>query len=66
MQDDTAEEVGVDPNETYVEVMKTVDGVLSSPAEHPEWVVELCEAVSALDEWMRKGGFPPSEWRNSD
>ena len=56
----------MDPNETYVEVMKTVDGVLSSPAEHPEWVVELCEAVSALDEWMRKGGFPPSEWRNSD
>lgn len=26
--------------------------------------VELARAFSALDEWLKKGGFPPADWHH--
>ena len=34
----------------------------------PEFVQharDLAEHVDALDEWLRKGGFPPADWTSS-
>jgi hypothetical protein len=30
---------------------------------HDDQVLELAEAVLALDEWLRKGGFLPKRWK---
>lgn len=55
----------MDPNKTLTDIRQLcadmsshwmgVDALLSAQAE-------LVELVSALDEWLSSGGFPPADW----
>jgi hypothetical protein len=48
----------MDPNANWEEQQRLAKKMLTS-LPHPEDIERLCELVVALDEWARKGGFPP-------
>lgn len=56
----------MDPNETLRMIRlytKRINGELPSDETIVELAQNLAEYVGALDEWLSKGGFLPSEWQ---
>jgi hypothetical protein len=60
----------MDPNELLKELKDLVAGIkkrecesIATPEEMIELYVELAEKFEALDVWLTKGGFIPSQWR---
>ena len=46
-----------------LEPLRQGDDVVHAGTVQDE-VLELMEKFEALDEWLTKGGFPPSDWRH--
>lgn len=56
----------MDPNATLKRIRGIV-AVMNDPDTRPhvdieQALTELCELNDALDQWLSKGGFLPSEW----
>ena len=59
----------MDPNETYGKMMASLALMARMRAEgdtvmYRHAAMGLEEQIRDLDEWLRKGGFPPDEWWN--
>jgi hypothetical protein len=61
----------MDPNATLAEIRKGIADLAGDVdnTEHPNYedllemsVQSLAENFEALDEWLQKGGFLPSDW----
>ncbi|MFE0099827.1 hypothetical protein [Streptomyces sp. NPDC059009] len=56
----------MDPNATLMRLRRAVDRievVAASPEE--DWsgeLIDVLEHFDALDQWLRRGGFLPSDW----
>lgn len=53
----------MDPNTNLREQLKIAEGVLDAEVFDPDELPRLAELVVELDEWMQRGGFPPSRWQ---
>lgn len=57
----------MDPDKNLEEQLSLAQTILSSEWEDIEEsrdeVYRLAELVESLDEWMKKGGFLPSQWQ---
>jgi hypothetical protein len=51
----------MDPNETLMQLRAWAAGVLESPQGDREH--DAAELFDALDNWIAKGGFLPTDWR---
>lgn len=55
----------MDPNECLRQIrdlVRQVEMSANTGAPHFQLALELAERVTALDEWLTKGGFVPSAW----
>jgi hypothetical protein len=61
----------MDPNKTLDEIRDLLDstkaqealnGVYTAGDEFAETLAELAEKVTALDDWLVRGGFLPTAW----
>lgn len=53
----------MDPNAALQNIREMVSATLANADESTsEWLLELCESVDALDEWISNGGFLPAAW----
>jgi hypothetical protein len=56
----------MDPNANLEQQLRAAREILRSQAEdgggYDDGVIDLAEAVVALDEWITKGGFLPAQW----
>lgn len=53
----------MDPDVALANIRQLV-GEITDDA--PGDVVELIQAIAGLDEWLSRGGFAPSAWRNAE
>ena len=56
----------MDPNATLTEMLQLADTITTasdndSPVDEGD-AVRLAELVTALNEWMQRGGFCPTRW----
>lgn len=49
----------MDPNETLAELRKLAARLLDTGG----WPDDMAEKFQALDEWLSKGGFLPTDWQ---
>jgi hypothetical protein len=49
----------MDPDATHARMIELAD---AHEADQPIDVDELASLVVSLDDWLRKGGFPPKAW----
>lgn len=57
----------MDPDACLAEIREIADRFTTgdpskAPEEALDHAVRLAELVQALDEWITRGGFPPSSW----
>jgi len=52
----------MDPNANLTEQRQIAKAILADPDAHTYGAVRLAELVEALDEWIGRGGFLPTEW----
>ena len=53
----------MDPDEALKQIRRLAKDIYDGPHRPSnEMGVWLAELVSALDEWLSKGGFPPKAW----
>ena len=56
----------MDPNATLTTIRKLVAQFeYGGEGLEPDDIIDLTEAVDALDKWLSKGGFPPEAWRHA-
>lgn len=61
----------MDPDSALARITELASRIIDGGPERLEWSAllaaseELAESVVALDEWLRRGGFPPKAWSNS-
>lgn len=62
----------MDPNETLNRLRRlTAIHTEWYDSDNTEWVSiaicgnEIVELITALDEWLSRGGFPPQAWRDA-
>lgn len=52
----------MDPTANLAEQRRIVAAVLSGTSHHDD-LTRLAELVEALDEWITRGGFLPTQWK---
>jgi hypothetical protein len=53
----------MDPTACLIEIRRLVTEINESPADdRADLALDLAEHVAALDEWITKGGFRPTQW----
>ena len=50
----------MDPNETLAIIRGNVNAIVNDTEAD---IVELAEALEALDSWLGKGGYLPTDWQ---
>ena len=55
-------ELIVDPTENLREQLSIAAAAISDGGIDQDYVVRLAELVSALNDWIRHGGFLPAPW----
>lgn len=60
----------MDPNANLEQQLAGAREILRSQADdgggYDDGVIDLAEAVVALNEWIKRGGFLPEAWRGGD
>jgi hypothetical protein len=56
----------LDPNETLKELRDLVRAENLNPHGRGCRAPEIAEKFADLDDWLSKGGFPPSAWEAAD
>lgn len=54
----------MDPNAALERIRTIHRALMDDPSGNLRLVDELLELLAALDEWLSKGGFLPSDWTN--
>lgn len=54
----------MDPNETLRLLREAITGLFAVDTDNASYdpAVEIAERFQALDEWLSKGGFLPTDW----
>lgn len=55
----------MDPNQAWADAVRLADAIVANPSPDVE-AAQLAETVLGLDEWVRKGGFPPAVFEVDD
>ena len=56
----------MDPSETLTKIRSALDAMEYATGDRWEMAAEdLANGVAALDEWISKGGFLPTQWARS-
>ena len=56
----------MDPNDTLSALRESVKNVYDGPGLSGDYVFELAEQITALDEWLSGGGFLPDAWQHNE
>src|SRR5262245_50454602 len=55
----------MDPDEVLKELRELAEGMLNPPGAYPDMddVEMFATQFLHLDNWLKRGGFPPSDWK---